>query len=789
MKETFFQLEFDKFRRLLTESCHSARAKKRAESISSLSSREEIEYSLDIITECQEIVTKGYLFDFQRVFELNEILYHFEYRAYSFEEFSSIFFTVEKAIEVKAVIAKEEDFFEFCPKFLDECRRMYSLPEIVKRYGQIFSPEGKVLDTASEQLKQIRNRKSALRKSILNSLDRKLNERGLENIVQDKIITQREGRYVIPLKDGGISAVPGIVHGYSGSKATIFVEPSDVIDQNNSLHRLQREEEEEIQRIFEDFTASIRNVRDEIGQNNEILSSLDYYFAAACLSNSLGAVRPKLSESCRLHLVNARHPLLINNYGSIKDVIPFDLELGKKEKLLVLSGPNTGGKTITLKAVGLAVLMTLAGLPISAGPESEVGLFDNVYTDINDEQSIENSLSTFSSHIGKIKKMLESGDQRSLVLIDEIGSATDPEQGSALAQAIMEELLKIGVLGVITTHYTPLKIFAEKSDKCLNAAMQFDPDKHEPTYFFKIGLPGNSFALEIAARLGVRQDIMARAKELAGKKNVELTNLIKAVTVEKKELNELKQRAEQKERRLEARLSRYSRLIEDIEKEKKQIRQDAIKDAGERFAVIQKELNRELEALEKTERSERKKNTKKMLKNISSIQQNLNKENQALKAEELVPVEEVRAGDTVWVQEFSDTGRVVSIDKGQVTVDINNIFFTTKKDKLFRMEKRAASNSRAKDYSRQTKLSDRSVKTELKLLGKTYEEAFPLVEKFLDDGYAAGLTSLRIVHGKGTGVLRSKIRNYLKQLRYVSEFYSPPEEMGGYGVTVVKLHS
>lgn len=788
MKEAYYQLEFDKVRQIISENCHSESGKRKALHIDILPDREQIRYSLDIISEVQEILKKGYSFDFTKIISLEKILFHFEHRNYSFEEFRSIYYTVNIAIAVNNTVEKEKEHLREYPCFKDICDRLISLPDIAGRYNEIFNPEGDILDSASPELKQIRRRQSSLRKSILNNLEKKLSDRGLENIIQDKIITQREGRYVIPVKEGGTSTVSGIIHGYSGSRATVFVEPSDVVNQNNELHSLKRDEEDEIYRIFCEFTDRIIIYRDDIHQNNKLLTELDFYFGCARQGNIFNSRKPKLSDKHAVKLINARHPLLIHSYKDIRKVIPFDLTLGEGKRILILSGPNTGGKTITLKTVGLLTLMTLCGIPVPADESSEIGFFENIFTDINDDQSIENSLSTFSSHIAKIKTMLRSGNERSLILIDEIGSATDPEQGSALAQAILEKLVSIGVIGVVTTHYTPLKIYAAKSDYCINAAMQFDPEKHQPTYYFEIGLPGNSFALEIATGLGLDKTVIDRAKELTGKKNVELTNLITSISNEKKEIDSLKYDLQLKDRLLSKKIKDYDKIISDISSREKEIRAKTIAEAKDFLTNLQKKLNQELETVVKAEKREKKGKTKEVMTIVAQKSKELAEQEISNQPQTLIPVGKLTPGDAVWVNEFSGTGIVKSIDKDKVTVDINNLFFTTTKERLFIPSDKDAVNARNGTISgRNTRkgYQPEQIQTELKLLGMTYDESLPLMEKFLDNGYNAGLERLRIVHGVGTGALRSKIRNRLKSLDYVADFYSPPQEMGGEGVTVV----
>ncbi len=788
------QLEFDKIKAILSSYCFSNKAKQRAKTLEILSGKTEIDYSLSIISDCQEICQKGFGFNFEMIEDLEQILYQFQFRSYSYEEFKSVYQTVSKSLEIIRFLSKEELFLEETPHFVVLCNKLVPLTDIKTRFEEIFLPDGEVSDNASPLLRHVRRRQTSLRNTILRHLERKLNEKRLDNIIQDKIITQREGRYVIPLKDGGTSSVQGIVHGYSGSKATIFVEPNDVVGQNNELHALKREEDDEIYRIFCDYTDTIIAEKEVIFSNNKVVCDLDYYFACSTMCNKLRASKPVLIPQYKIKLSNARHPLLIYNYESYEEVIPFNLNLGEQEKILVLSGPNTGGKTITLKTVGLLTMMTLCGLPIPADSNSEIGLFAHVFTDISDNQSIENSLSTFSSHIEKIKEMVQQGNEKSLVLIDEIGSATDPEQGAALAQSILEKLVDLNVLGIVTTHYTPLKIFAEQSDNCINAAMQFDPEQHRPTYRFEVGIPGNSFAIEIAERLGLEEKLLTRAKQLTGEKSIELNSLISTISKEKKELARAKYEVELKQKLMEIKANEYSTLINEIDSQKKEIRLKALTEAKAYLTQTQQEINQELQKVKQQDKRKQKEQVKKVINTISEKQQNIFREENDLSNKEYLPVKDLKLGEQVWVKEFTSLGTVVSIEKDKATVDINGFFFTTGKSNLFKVrdkDSKAVTKgnviNRQTEKKRQVNYDSPEIKTEIKLLGMTFEEALPLIERFIDDGYYAGLKKLRIVHGKGTGALRKKVRSYLQGINNVSEFYSPPSEMGGEGVTIVEF--
>ncbi len=780
--DSYKQLEFDKIKRNLAGFCHSLSAKRHAMALFPFKEKEQILTRQILATEIQEIIKRGHDHEFNDISDIKPLFHHYEHLTFSFPEFRSIYKVAGKAIEIHHDYINHRESFTDTAAYGQIVEKLVPIPDIVKRYESIFADDGEVLDSASPVLKEIRGRQSRLRQNILQMLQKKMQDKQLENVIQDKIITLREDRYVIPLKEGSIGSMPGIIHGYSGSKATIFVEPNEAIGMNNEIHQLRQEEKEEIFRILKEYTEMVQDHRNEILSNYELLTELDYFFAVARLGNSYQGSAPLISENTRIVLREARHPLLLHTMKDPTKVIPFDLVLGDDFDILILSGPNTGGKTVTLKAIGLLTLMALSGLPIPANRESEIGMFHHILADIGDQQSLEDSLSTFSAHLQHIQEMLRKGDNKTLVLIDEIGAATDPEQGAALAQSIMEALIKREVTGVVTTHYTPLKLYALNSPRCQNAAMQFDPDKHIPTYRFRIGLPGNSFALEIAEKLGMDTEVLDRAKELTGKQNVELTDLLTRISSDKKELARTKFQYDLKLNLLNQKINEYDHKLSQMESDKKSIRQEMVKDAREFLANLQKELSDELKQLREKDLQERKKEAHNIMKRVSQLNTELLEEERDLLIEELTPVTDPSIGDVVWIRELEGTGQIVAIEKKGVKIDFNGISFLTDTKNLFYQGKAKRDPLPIKGAKIRTA---GNVKTELKVLGMTFDEALPMIEAFLDEGYATGLNKLRIVHGKGTGALRNKIRSYLKGLAGVKEYYSPAPEVGGDGVTVV----
>jgi DNA mismatch repair protein MutS2 len=775
----YHDLEYDKIIDFIVSGCHSQAGKRLGSELRPLTDLTAINYRQNLLAEIQEALKHGIDFDFSELLPLAEVFDDNKQVVFDYEQFRLVYLNASLATEICNRRAELDGYRELA-KLL---QRLSPLPHICKAFIQIFDSEGEVKDTASEELKRIRRKKVLLREQIIRSLQKKFTETAFEHALQEKFVTQREGRYVIPVKESHVSQIKGIVQGHSGSKATVFMEPEDVVGVNNDLQMLQQEEKREIFRIFQAFTEDIRALQSELEKNYAALSGLDVWFSCGRLGKTLQSRVPKIIPNAELVFKKARHPLLILQKGEVSKVIPFELELGSEYDFLILSGPNTGGKTVLLKAVGLLTQMALTGLPIPVDDGTQIGLYDNVVADIGDEQSIEQALSTFSSHISKIKAMLDICNEKTLVLLDEIGAATDPQQGSALAQAILESLLDKKARGMVTTHYTALKVFAENRERCANASMQFDLKSLIPTYQFQFGFPGDSFAIEVASSLGLDRVLIDRAKVLTGSQNLEFTELIKKLQEEKKQLATESWQVKLKSRNLDSTVKEYEERIKKFDDDLKTRRKELLKEFQQELINSQKLLLSEIDELKLTDREDRKKKTSGLLDKVRDLQsENLDK------LDKLDNIKRKQAfdpqpGDTVWLSDFETNAIVVEVKGKDVLVDMNGITFKTLRTHIFESETRQKEDT--VPFSRiQT---SHSAHFELKLLGLTFDEAQPLLDEFIDDAVVSGLHSLRIVHGKGTGALRTKIRDYLKMNKQVKTIGTPPQQAGGSGVTVITV--
>lgn len=774
MKNPNTFVEFDKIVCFTENECHSDLGRVLARKLTPLTDINKINYKLDIVSEFQDLTSS--VINLYDVSDLSALFTDFIYEIFNFEECRKIIFNISAGNR----ILKNIEVFEEKEKINELVHELTSLTDLEDSYNRIFSSDGEIQDSASSKLAGIRRRKISLRRNISSEISKKIDYYDKEKFLFDKISTQRNGRFVIPVKENSVAFIPGIVHGKSSGKASVYIEPQEVVVLNNEMDMLHSDEKQEIYRILKEFSTEIKDEKDTIVRNTEVLQKIDFYQAAGSLARKFKSSKPGITAKPYIKLVQALHPILINSLGAVDKVIPFDLELGNEFNILLISGPNTGGKTVTLKSVGILTMMALSGLPIPADESSKIGIFTEFYSDIGDDQSLEDALSTFSSHIGNIKAMLKAKSNFALVLIDEIGAATDPEQGSALAQAILETLAEKNVIGVITTHYTSLKIFAEQNEKCRNAAMHFDHKKHLPTFKFKLGMPGNSFAIEIAAGLGLDDKLINRAKELTGNQSVELTEILKKMSKEKIELGRQSYQFKLKTALLKQKIDEFEEKISLAEAESKLQKKRSLKETREYLSVLQKELNTDISELKKADRKKRKNLLEDKLQKISTMNSELGIQEDELSSEEKIRVTEPELGKIVWVKDLETEGEIIEIFKESVKIDMNGISFKVSSKNLYEVKK-----VRSKVKSKKISTPKPEIRQELKILGKTFDEAKPLIELFLDDAVLSGLNKVRIVHGKGTGALRSKVRSYLRKTK--KEFYTPVPEAGGDGVTVVNL--
>ncbi len=644
--------------------------------------------------------------------------------------------------------------------------------------------EDEIADRASSELMNIRRHLRGAQERIKEKLNQMIRSSAMQKYLQEAIITVRNDRYVVPVRAEYRSQVPGLVHDQSSSGATLFIEPMAAVEMGNEIREWTIKENREIERILAALSAEVAPFADALRENVELLGQLDFIFAKGLLSRRLVCAAPKLNDKGFLHIIRGRHPLI-----PADKVVPIDLWLGKDFTTLVVTGPNTGGKTVTLKTVGLFTLMAQAGLQIPAELGTELAVFDQVWADIGDEQSIEQSLSTFSGHMTNIVQIMREVTPRDLVLFDELGAGTDPTEGAALAQSILTRLLHIRVRTVATTHYSELKVFALTTEGVENASVEFNVETLRPTYRLSIGVPGKSNAFEISRRLGLPENLIEGARKLLSNDEVRFEDVIANA--------EYHRQIAERERQIAQDASRETiRLRDEAEKLRREMesrREESLRKAREEAKRILQDARRESEnVISELRRMKKEAGTpedinalrKRLERNIDGVSEGLRP---AEASEEDAPPEKVKAGDTVRVLTLGTTAVVLEApgSRGEVQLASGNMKFKARLKDL-RMVQTAPAREKTTVKTRTEALA-RTVPMECDVRGMNLEEAESAVELYLDEAVLAGLNEVSIIHGKGTGVLRSGLRQELRRNRHVKSIRPGMYGEGEDGVTVVRL--
>lgn len=669
------------------------------------------------------------------------------------------------------------------PILLTYVERIMSLQNLERTINNCIGEGGEVLDSASDKLRTIRQQIRSAESRIREKLEGMVRSSNASKMLSDAIITIRNDRYVIPVKQEYRGHYGGIVHDQSASGQTLFIEPQVVVDLNNTLQEARGKEKQEIERILHMLTVEVANDAELVLENVEVLAELDFIFAKAHYAKKLKASRPEINTERYMRLKKARHPLISQDV-----VVPNDVELGGDFTTIVITGPNTGGKTVTLKTIGLCVLMAQSGLQIPVLDGSEIGVFRNVFADIGDEQSIEQSLSTFSSHMVNIVDILEEADFESLVLFDELGAGTDPQEGAALAISILDEVYNRGCRVVATTHYPELKAYGYNREKVINASVEFDINTLSPTYKLLIGVPGRSNAFEISKRLGLIERVIERARGHISTETNTIDNMISKLEESQKNAERAWEEAEEFRKQSEKLHKELQNQIIEFNEQRDNMLLKAQNEAAEKVEEAKKEAEtiiRELRHLRKEQLANVKEHelieAKSRLE--GAVPQLVKK--QPKQQAQTAPQKALRPGDEVKVLTFGQKGQLLEkVSDKEWSVQIGILKMKVKeKDMQYlsspkQTEKRTLATVKGKDYH---------VGLELDLRGERYEEALHRVEKYIDDALLANYPRISIIHGKGTGALRQGVQEYLKKHRAVKSFRYGDAGEGGLGVTVVEF--
>ena len=691
-------------------------------------------------------------------------------------------------------------FEEHAPDALSLAGHAANLSEglgLVDLINKTISERGEVLDGASEALSRIRSEMKVTHARLMERLSRYLNDPNSAHMLQEALITQRGGRYVLPLKSEFKGRIKAIIHDQSASGATLFIEPIAVVEWNNKYRELELQERDEVLRVLRELSVRVAEQAESLNMTMAAMSILDLALMKARYADDLGAVEPVLlpfipnpsphHPGSTIRLRRARHPLL-----DPAKAVPIDFELDPETFSVVLTGPNTGGKTVTLKTVGLAVLMAQSGLQVLAQSGSQLSVFRDVFADIGDEQSIEQSLSTFSGHITQLVRVLKKADYRSLVLLDELGAGTDPQEGSALARAVLSHLLNRRITCVVATHYPELKAFAHATKGVTNASLEFDLETLRPTYHLIIGLPGRSNALAIAERLGLRQDIIDAARSELDPSELHAEDLLDEIHRQRDLARENYEASEKARREAEAARQKTSARLAQLEADKNAILQKAEGQAEAELEALRAELEKmRREMARMKEPAEKTEQVTQLLENLAVVEEKQEKKakKQARAPRPRRPEGQIQVGEKVLVRRLGTEGTVMSVDPEGLEIQVGMLRLRVRPTDVDRrvavVEPVAVEKLAAVVTGRTALPTVDSPGLELDLRGQRVDEALDALDSYLERGFTAGLIFGRIIHGRGTGALRQAIREALRQSSYIKRWESGGEKEGGDGVSVV----
>lgn len=784
-------LEYRKIIAQLKREMGSAASAKLADELTPLTSEKIIKEELRSTTEAVDLIVRKGLLPTGGLYDIREALL-------LAKKGGSL--TMRQLLEVQNVLGISSEVVAFMhDDALPELKYIGEMVDLIveftaleKEISRCILTEDEMADNASPKLKDIRRSIHQQNQAIKNKLSRIITSSSNKTYLQDAIVTMRDGRYVIPVKQEYRSLFPGMVHDQSKGGATLFIEPQGVVELNNKLRELEVEEQLEIARILAELSSRVAEHYREIRSNLELLTKLDFIMAKGKLSCKMHASEPKIDTDGELRLISARHPLI-----EYKKAVPVDIRLGGNYRTLIITGPNTGGKTVSLKTAGLLVMMAQSGLHIPASHASTLPIFGEVFADIGDEQSIEQSLSTFSSHMKNIVSIIDKASYDSLVLVDELGAGTDPTEGAALAIAILERFYDSGALTMATTHYNELKKYALATSGVENAAMEFDVETLTPTYRLLIGVPGKSNAFEISKKLGLSESVIERASEHIKHGDMEFENVISSIEDDKRKAAADRLDAESMRTEIEERLKK----LEEKEKAISEKRADIIAEAKREARELLRETKSAVKDVQKDLRRLQKSGANTNL-NTGALEKSRRKINEAedLVSEKVVkqvnsePVsaDTLKIGDRVKLLTIGQNGTILSLpdEKGNLMINIGALKVKARLQDLMLINEGKDRKPQAKSSSKYGSLlrsKSSSVSASINVMGKNLEDALADVEKYLDDVYMAGLDMVSIIHGRGGGILKDGIRQMLKRKKYVDSYGAASYNDGGEGVTLVRM--
>ena len=777
MQTTYLEkLEFNKIKNTLSSYAQTNNGKKMCLDLYPSSNKEKVQKALDETTEAVALIYRKGNLPLETIGDISTYILNLKN-----QNFLSSKALLELATLLKTSKILKNYYFEKELRQTDSLANsfdhLYTNPSIEEKIFSAIIDENTFDDRASNALYKIRQQMRNTKKEIKNKLQSLLNSKYL----QEPIVTIRQNRFVVPVKSEYQTEIKGFIHDTSSTGSTVFVEPISVFDLNNQLSELKNQENIEIEKILQILSSLFFDITNELENNFNLITILDFIFAKAKYSKELDCNCPKINNDKLIYLKNAKHPLLDQNIA-----VPITLEIGKTFSILLITGPNTGGKTVTLKTVGLLTAMAQSGMHIPASDESSIYLFDNIFADIGDEQSILESLSTFSSHMTHIISILNEATSNSLILVDELGSGTDPIEGASLALSILEYFKKHNITVLATTHYHELKEYALLTDGVENASCEFNLETLSPTYRLLIGVPGKSNAFAISQKLGLKQEILENAKKRINSDTAKTEDLLKEIYDSKALIESEKEKTLQYSNKIEKLKQKLENETTDLEEHKKEYLQKAKQEAREILLSAKQEANDIIKEMEAE-----KNNSKNLNALRNKLTSKLHEVNQSPDSnlEETTTLDEsqIKPGAIVFVPKFNKNGTVLSYpnQSKKFNIQIDNIKTTLTPSQIT-----IAKNTETKKEiitKKQSMFAPKNVKTELNVIGMNIEESIFLVDKFLDEAAVAKLETVRIVHGKGTGILGKGIQKYLRSHPHVKSYRYGIFGEGEMGVTVVEI--
>ena len=783
LKTTLNKLEFYEIQKILSLFCHTFLGKKYAQELEPCFKKEEVSQKL---SETEEAIRLLYQNSSPSITEISDISISLKLLEQDSTLSLKALLEIAQVLKLAQTLKKyfQKDYIEnsHYPILSELFSCLYTNSAITDRIFSCILDENTLDDNASSTLQSLRKKQRKLEQDIRSRLNEMIHSSKYAKYIQENVITIRNDRFVIPIKEEYRSQIKGFVHDVSHAGSTLFIEPIHIFEWNNEINQLKLEEELEIERILQELSHLLIPYLKELQQNFETIGLLDFIFAKALYAKSIHACIPILNDTMKICLKNARHPLLDKD-----KVVPISLSLGENFSTLLITGPNTGGKTVTLKTVGLLTCMACSGLAIPADENSSIYVFDHIFADIGDDQSISDSLSTFSSHMLNIIHIIQTATNHSLILVDELGSGTDPTQGANLAISILEYFHQIGTLTIATTHYAELKRYALSHDDFENASVSFDLATLSPTYHLLVGIPGKSNAFEISKQLGLPESIIQNAESRMSSDDVQIEDLLKNIYEDKEQI-------EKEKSEITASLEEVSQLKNTLkekearlQEQEKEILNTAKQKARELLLDTKEEIT---EILKKAKNAVSKKELDQLRTHVNEQIKSLSPSTNSISIAQSLSPEEITLNSTVYVPSLKQNGIVLSLPSKskEVQVQIGSMKMSLPISALEKMNDSHSSektNIATKGYTSISK--SRTIKTEINVIGYNVEEAIFVIDKFLDDCSLAKLQTARIIHGKGTGKLRDGIHAFLKNNPHVKSFRLGTYGEGEMGVTVVTL--